>query len=48
MPRPRHTTCSCSECAELDLQYPGEGRQLALLPSTPAPGRERSTDRIQP
>jgi len=30
--------CCCGQCAELDLRYPGEGRQLALaLP--PAPGR---------
>jgi len=24
--------CLCDECARLDLDYPGEGRQLALDP----------------
>ncbi len=28
--RPPHVLCSCAECAELDLEFPGEGRQLAF------------------
>jgi hypothetical protein len=32
--------CTCPECAELDLAYPGEGRQLAFpLLSEPKPRR---------
>lgn len=26
----RQGTCTCNECAELDIHHPGEGRQLAL------------------
>lgn len=27
---PRNVLCTCAECAVLDLEFPGEGRQLAF------------------
>jgi hypothetical protein len=29
---PEGDLCPCDDCARLDLDYPGEGRQLALSP----------------
>lgn len=31
--------CKCSECAQLDIEVPGEGVQLALLDWFPRPRR---------
>ncbi|MFA7604514.1 MAG: hypothetical protein WCY29_16060 [Novosphingobium sp.] len=46
----RHHLCNCPHCAELDLAFPGEGRQLAFaLTGPPArlttrPRRRRLAD----
>lgn len=37
----RPTRCSCPDCAQLDLHYPGEGVQLALPVIVPAVRRRR-------
>lgn len=37
----RQRLCTCAECAELDLEFPGEGRQLAF-PLKPQPRRKRA------
>lgn len=40
---PCERLCTCPECAELDLSFPGEGRQLAFpLLSPPKPRRRPS------
>lgn len=37
-----HKPCDCAECAVLDLEFPGEGRQLAFpLPVKPKPRPRR-------
>lgn len=37
--------CACPDCARLDLAFPGEGIQLALLPATkPRKRRRRLAD----
>jgi len=46
--RPRHAPCSCAECAVLDLEFPGEGRQLAFpLPTKPKSRGRRRVPAIQ-
>lgn len=35
-------TCACSECARLDLEFPGEGFQLAI--PLPPPSVDQSGD----
>ncbi len=33
--------CNCIDCQRLDLDFPGEGRQLALLANPPPSSRGR-------
>lgn len=41
--------CTCHECAELDLAFPGEGRQLTFpLLIAPKPRRRRSAPAALP
>ncbi len=40
--RARPAPCSCPNCAQLDLAYPGEGVQLALPALAAVPRRRRA------
>lgn len=39
MARAQLAPCRCPDCAHLDLEFPGEGTQLALAIDAPPPGR---------
>ena len=41
----RLQTCGCQECARLDLEFPGEGIQLALWRAVPL-GDERAQPEV--